>query len=472
MIEITDLTMTVPGGSTLLQPISLHARPGTLTALTGPSGSGKSTLLRALLGHVPTAAVVSGSVRVGDHSPLTLDPRALRAFRRHHITYTGQDPAAALNPTMRIRALLTECADPEHAEQALAAVELPDTHLRRRPAELSGGEQRRVALARALARRTPVLILDEPFAGLHGRLQRSIARLLRTMVIEDGMTLVVSGHHHDVLHEIADEVRALGSPLPGSPLPGSPLPGSPLPGSPLLDSPPPASSTASSSPISSASAAPAEPVLAVTDLRVTRDRRPVLEGIDLIVGAGEAIAVVGPSGAGKSTLARAIVGLQRTTGESVSVSGRAGFVPQDSTGSLNPRRTVAQTLRKAPDVAAALRTVELDPQLAQRYPHELSGGQRQRVALARALTTNPALLVCDEITSALDPATADAIMGLLDRLRREQRLALLVISHDMRLVARYCTGMSVLESGRIVESGPVVDLLDAPQHDATLALIG
>ncbi|GAB4589156.1 ABC transporter ATP-binding protein [Nocardia sp. IFM 10818] len=449
MIEITDLAVTAPGGAALLQPISLRARPGTLTALTGPSGCGKSTLLRALLGHVPAAAVVSGSVRVGDHSPLTLNPQALRAFRRHHITYTGQDPAAALNPTMRVRALLTECAEPAHAEQALAAVELPDSYLRRRPAELSGGEQRRVALARALARRTPVLILDEPFAGLHGRLQRSIARLLRTMVTEDGTTLIVSGHHHDILHEIADEVRALGSSTTPSPSP-SPSP--------------------SSSP-SSFRESP-EAVLTVADLRVIRDRRAVLEGIDLAVDAGEAIAVVGPSGAGKSTLARAIVGLQRTAGGSVEIAGRAGFVPQDSTGSLNPRRTVAQTLRKAPDVAAALRTVELDPELAQRYPHELSGGQRQRVALARALTTNPALLVCDEITSALDPATAEAIMALLDRLRREHGLALLVISHDMGLVARYCTGMSVLESGRIVESGSVTDLLDAPQHDATLALIG
>lgn len=223
----------------------------------------------------------------------------------------------------------------------------------------------------------------------------------------------------------------------------------------------------------------------MTGLGVSIGRRVVLEGIDLRVRAGESVAVAGPSGAGKSTLARAVVGLRRAAAGEVRVSGRVALVPQDSAGSLNPRRTVAQTLSRpvrrhhggrgaavAAEIARLLGTVELDSELAQRYPHELSGGQRQRVALARALALRPAVLVCDEITSALDRDTADAIMTLLDGLRREQQLALLVITHDMHVVARYCTGMCVLESGRIVESGPVPDLLRAPAHDATAALLG
>ncbi|MEV6767587.1 ATP-binding cassette domain-containing protein [Nocardia sp. NPDC051030] len=503
MIELTDLAVTTPAGTPLLPPISLHARPGTITALTGPSGSGKSTLLHALLGRIPATALTTGTARVGNHHPLTLNPLALRTFRRRHITYTGQDPAAALNPTMRVRALLTEYATLEHAEQALAAVELPTTYLRRRTHELSGGEQRRLALARALARRTPVLLLDEPFAGLHSRLQNSIAEVLRIHITTHGTTLVVSGHHHDILTDLADDTVALrpdhlstdtrpphprkrparhvltasaATPADGTqPAKRSESPGGTANSLAAVRNPTALGATTGLTIGGDGPAVrgkSAETVLSVAGLRVVRGRRAVLEGIDCVVGPGEAVAVAGPSGAGKSTLARAVVGLQEIAAGKVHIEGRVGFVPQDSSGSLNPRRTVAQALRRAGDMAGLLGRVELSPELARRYPHELSGGQRQRVALARALATDPALLVCDEITSALDGATAEAIMGLLDRLRREQGLGLLVVSHDMPLVTRYCTEMHVLESGRIVESGAVTKLLGDPQHEATLALIG
>ncbi|WP_067703604.1 ABC transporter ATP-binding protein [Nocardia jejuensis] len=488
MIELSDFAVTGPAGAALLTPICLRVPPGGITALTGPSGAGKSTLLRAMLGHLPARTAGTGALRVGDHRPLELNPKALRVFRREQVTYTGQDPAAALNPTMRVRALLTEYATLDHAEQALAAVQLPTAYLRRRPTELSGGEQRRVALARALARRTPVLLLDEPFAGLHSRLRNSISELLRAHVTAHGTTLLLSGHHHEALHDLADDTIALHSARPitidlgtsaapnerssangagafaGAANPSPPVPDEADPLAPIHHRPTPdlGCSTNSSEP----------EILSVVELQVVRGKRVVLDDIELTVRAGQAVAVAGPSGAGKSTLARAVVGLQNSTRGRVRIDGRVGFVPQDSSGSLNPRRTIAQALRRSENVAQALARVELNPDMAQRYPHELSGGQRQRVALARALATDPALLVCDEITSALDDATAESIMTLLDRLRREEGLTLLVVSHDMPLIARYCTLVHVLESGRIVESGAVATVLDDPRHEATLALIG
>ncbi|WP_280384433.1 ABC transporter ATP-binding protein [Nocardia wallacei] len=490
MIVVEDLSVTVPGGATLLEPISLRVPEGGVTALRGPSGCGKSTLMKALLGQVPAGTTAAGTVRVGGHDVLALDPVALRRFRREQIAFVGQDPGVALNPTMRVRSLLGELADHTRSLEALAAVELPESYLRRRAAELSGGEQRRIALARALARRTPVLVLDEPLAGLHGRLRTAVVRLLRRLS-DDGTTVVISGHNTAALHELTGHQVMVG---------GEPLSGVEARSANSL--PPESNSNGTGGRILPARISNATPaaesnghgvggngvaghVLSMSGVGVAIGRRPVLEDIDLRLSPGEALAVAGPSGAGKSTLARAAVGLRRPVAGSVHVEGRIALVPQDSAGSLNPRRTVAQTLSRplrrhrrvrGSEVAGAtadlLRTVELNPELAQRYPHELSGGQRQRVALARALTLDPAALVCDEITSALDHDTATAIMTLLDRLRRERHLALLVITHDMDVVSRYCTRMSVLESGRIVEAGPVPGILAAPTHDATLALLG
>ncbi|WP_280332938.1 ABC transporter ATP-binding protein [Nocardia wallacei] len=614
MIVVRELSVST-AAAPLLDTISLRVPEGGVTALRGPSGCGKSTLMKALLGQVPAGTTASGSVHVGEHEVLSLDPPALRRFRREQIAFVGQDPGVALNPTMRVRSLLGELSDSARALEALAAVELPESYLRRRAAELSGGEQRRVALARALARRTPVLVLDEPLSGLHGRLRTSLTHLLRRLADNDGTTIVVSGHDTTTLNHLADEVIAVGNGHSGphgktfaakdilalpdhaaaSPAPvdghrapraksaadaSTPTPrgsgdvtnamgdGRGASGTEAAcadaSAPTPRGSGdgtnvmgdgrgASGAEVASAGASAPTPrgsgdvtnamgdgrgssgteaaaagagtlaphdsgegengagdtvgaagesshgadrgsgglegvgnqVLSVTGLGVSIGRRVVLEGIDLRVRAGESVAVAGPSGAGKSTLARAVVGLRRAAAGEVRVSGRVALVPQDSAGSLNPRRTVAQTLSRpvrrhhggrgaavAAEIARLLGTVELDSELAQRYPHELSGGQRQRVALARALALRPAVLVCDEITSALDRDTADAIMTLLDGLRREQQLALLVITHDMHVVARYCTGMCVLESGRIVESGPVPDLLRAPAHDATAALLG
>ncbi|KZM76154.1 ABC transporter ATP-binding protein [Nocardia terpenica] len=503
MIAVDDFSVRAPNGTTLLAPLSLRVPPGSITALTGPSGCGKSTLMKALLGQVPSGATVAGAVRVGGHDVLALDAVGLRRFRREEIAFVGQDPGVALNPTMRVRTLLEELADARRAREALAAVELPESYLRRRPAELSGGEQRRIALARALARRTPILVLDEPLAGLHGRLRSAVVRLLRDLVTDRGTTIVVSGHDTAALRELADDHVAVASaPLTvnGVVVPdfppelfdsehtiGAPDTRDAPPGG--IDPEAPRRDTGSAS--HNAACSTGQPkrvvdqVLSMSGVTVSIGRRPVLTDIGLEVTTGESLAITGPSGAGKSTLARAVVGLRRPVTGTITATGQLALVPQDSAASLNPRRTIAQTLGRPlrrrrgisraqtpAAVADLLRTVELDPALAHRYPHELSGGQRQRVALARALALDPAVLVCDEITSALDHDTAAAIMTLLDRLRRTRDLALLVITHDMDLVGRYCTRMEVLEAGRIVESGPVADLLAAPSHDATLALLG
>ncbi|MBF6091289.1 ABC transporter ATP-binding protein [Nocardia cyriacigeorgica] len=493
-VVVNGLVVVGSNGQKLLGPISFRAGAGSVTAVTGPSGCGKTTLLRLLIGQLPEAnARVEGNVAVAGREVLTLGSARLRVFRRDRIAYVGQDPGSALNPLMRVRTLLAEVArDSAEATllEALHQVGLSADHLDRRPDELSGGQQRRVALARALVRRTGILVLDEPFAGLHATLRSEIAGVV-SGIAATGVTVLLTGHDTDTVHAIADQVVELGSVS--------------------------AREVRAAAPVSSG-----EPiVLRARGIGASIKGRQVLSGIDFALARGSALAVVGASGAGKTTLARVLAGLHRAAEGSLDLEGarlpfavarrnvrvRNGIqlVTQNPKSALNPRRTVAQTLarplrrtssnRTEPvpgsittrmrhrlldrpskeqlheRITALLESVELDPGTAARYPHELSGGQRQRVALARALAADPAVLVCDEITSALDHATADAIMSLLDRIRTERGTALLLITHDMTVVAAHCPDVLVLDHGRPVESGPTATVLTAPDHAATRELL-
>nr|WP_282701286.1 ATP-binding cassette domain-containing protein [Streptomyces sp. CC219B] len=248
---------------------------------------------------------------------------------------------------------------------------------------------------------------------------------------------------------------------------------------------------------------PIPATLTVSGLRaayVHRGRRtPVLHGVDLTLAAGGSLGVVGASGSGKTTLLRTLVGLHRPTSGTVGLDGtplgaaahsrsreqrrRLQLVPQDPLGTLNPSRTIGAALRRplllhrrasraeAPDrVLELLESVGLPAAFADRYPHELSGGQRQRAAVARALAADPDVLMCDEVTSALDPDTAVAVMDLLAELRERRGLALVLVSHDLRLVADRTDSLVVLAEGRVVESGPTARLFSAPAHPVTATL--
>ncbi|MFG2441967.1 ATP-binding cassette domain-containing protein [Nocardia fluminea] len=513
-VLVDRLSVVADNGAVLLAPLSFRLRSGAVTALTGASGSGKSTAMRALLGQLPAGARGHGTVLVAGHDVFALDAGALRAFRREQIAYVGQDPGSELNPLLRVRAVLAEAAPGASETDRLAVLEqvgLDPAHLRRRCARLSGGQQRRVALARAILRRPRILVLDEPLAGLHGTLRTDIARLISTLATENHTTVLLSGHDTEAITAIADTVIEVRPPGDRSVQVAAEV----------ADSRGDAHSPNGHSGASnhrrvdpSADAAGSVSASRVDDLvgvgeaialhaeAITADAggHRVLENIGFSLPAGAALAVVGPSGAGKTTLARVIAGLHADVAGSLEVDGvrvapghrriKRGargiqLVTQNPRAALNPRRTVEQTLARplrriarvpAPEigarVAALLAAVDLPADLATRRPHQLSGGQRQRVALARALAADPAVLICDEITTALDTATAAAVMSLLDRLRADRATAIILISHDMTLVRGHCTDLLVLDHGRIVESGAPAAVLAAPAHRATAALLG
>ncbi|TDL77694.1 ABC transporter ATP-binding protein [Palleronia sediminis] len=230
-------------------------------------------------------------------------------------------------------------------------------------------------------------------------------------------------------------------------------------------------------------------------------RLTALDDVSLRLGAGRILGVVGESGSGKTTLARLVMALDRPSAGRVLIAGREvsamppavlrrartdfQMVFQDPYGSLDPRqrvaRIVAEPLHLLPDpprgaarralLAATLAEVGLEPDALDRFPHQFSGGQRQRIAIARAIVTRPRLLVADEATSALDVTVQRRILDLLLGLRAKHGIAVLFISHDIGVVDEICDEIAVMRAGRIVETGPARDVLDAPRAPYTRALV-
>ncbi|WP_206307313.1 MULTISPECIES: ABC transporter ATP-binding protein [Streptomyces] len=487
VVHVDGLTVAGPDGTLLLENGGLELRAGRVVALTGPSGAGKTTLLRAVAGVLPSGARrIGGTVDVLGHDPFALPDDKLRGLRRHRLAYVGQDPGSGLNPRLKVRRLIAEVAanrSPEALTALLGEVRLPtDGDLAdRRPGSLSGGQQRRVALARALARHPAVLLLDEPTAGLDPHLRDEIGELLRHLAERHHIAIALSCHDADLVTRLADDVVKL-RPRTGT-----------VPR--YVPSPAPARPDISAQP----------PRLTVTGLTAAfthRGRRiPALHGIDFDLAAGGSLGVVGASGSGKTTLMRTVVGLHRATSGTVTLNGtalhatagrrtreqrrRVQLIPQNPLGTLNPGRTVGSAIRRplalhdrAPRALRDERVLELLDQVglpadfATRYPHELSGGQRQRASIARAVAAGPDVLVCDEVTSALDAESAEAVMNLLDDLRVRRDLALVLISHDLRLVADRTDTLLVLSEGRAAEHGPTSRLFSHPTHPATAALLG
>lgn len=471
LVNITGLRIDDHAGRRVIDDVSLQIFAGSALGIVGPSGAGKTTVALTMLGEIrPGLRHTEGTVTVNGAHPLDMRRGELRRFRRSRTGWLGQDPAAALTATMTVAALLSEPL-PKTARNrarivaALEAVGLPveGGFLRRLPHQISGGQRRRVALARALVRDPELLILDEPLAGLDVDSRRTVLTELAQVRQQTDLTLVVISHDVEAMSELTERLlvmdagrivehgdtsRVLANPVSNitADLVHALIPVPPRPHDPDRTR---------------------QPVLATSDLSAAiPGKAPVVDNLDLTIRPGEGVAIVGASGVGKTTLARTLVGLTPARAGTVTRhsaepgrAGRIGFVPQDPALALNPSRTIADTLRgalrRAPSSGAntvdgLLERVGLDPDLAKRRPGGLSGGQRQRVAIARALAGSPGLLVCDEPTSALDPVVAASLLDLLNQLR-EDGLAVLLISHELHNIGRVATRVLELQGGTLTE---------------------
>ncbi|MGI6797285.1 dipeptide ABC transporter ATP-binding protein [Gordonia sihwensis] len=517
-LEVTDLHVRFAYPRPAVSGISLRVDRGEIVALVGESGSGKTMTARAAIGLLPDGATATGSVRVDGREILGLPEKDLARLRGDRVAMVFQEPQTALNPVQTIgwqlrQALtrhsgLSRAAVRARAVELLRLVDLPEPEVRvgYYPHQLSGGQKQRVVIALALAGDPALLLADEPTTALDVSVQREILELLVRLRERTGAGILLITHNLGVVAEIADRVVVvqLGETVETGDVgrifaePSAPYTRQLLAAVPRLD-------TASRDSRHHAAHGPT-PVVVVDGVTVEHpgsfgsNPHVALSDVSLVVESGEVVGVVGESGSGKTTLGRAIGGLLPLAGGRILLDGddlaelsgkdlraarrRIAFVPQDPTASLDPRFTVAESIRepleiqrigdrrsRAARVAELLSAVQLPTSFASRLPHELSGGQRQRVALARALSTDPKLLIADEPTSALDVSVQARVLELFAQLQADIGFAALFISHDLAVVRQVSDRVTVLKAGRVVESGSATRIFVQPATDYTRTLV-
>ena len=504
-----------PKDTVIVNDVSFDIARGEVVALIGESGSGKTTIALSLLGYArPGCRIAAGSIRVGNTQVDALSPRGRAQFRGRQVSYIAQSAAASFNPSQRIMAqviesalihrLLTRPAAEAKAKNLFRALALPDPeHVGSRyPHQVSGGQLQRLMAAMALITDPELVIMDEPTTALDVTTQIEVLRAFKSVVKEHHTTALYVSHDLSVVAQIADRIivlrdgtiQELGSTTRILSAPTHAYTQS------LLAAADPAAHSAPSAPI----AVKQPPLLQVTGLIAGYGgntpqgvpRLPVLHKVDCTIQPGSVLGVIGESGSGKSTLARVVAGLLPAANGTIALDGqtlpphaaqrsreqlrRIQIVFQSADVALNPAhridRIMARPLRfyhglsggdAARRVTALLDMVRLSPAIADRYPGELSGGQKQRVNLARALAAEPSLILCDEVTSALDTVVGAAILELLAELRRELGLAYMFISHDLSTVRAICDEVMILYAGQAVEYGDRGALLAPPRHPYT-----
>lgn len=529
-LDVTDLDIGYRKTSGEIVPavrrVSFSLKAGKSLGIVGESGSGKSTVARALLGHTrPGGVITSGAIRIAGQDILALPEADRRTLRGQHIAFVPQNPLSSLTPHLRVGDQVMEAV--RHLRgfgkaQARArvlelfeATNLPNpTELYQRfPHQLSGGQRQRVVIAAALAGEPELLVLDEPTTALDKTTEAQVLALVRDLRERFNASLVYVSHDLGMVSRMCDEVIVMHQGrvvetgtahlIFNAPTHGYTrqlIAAIPRIDAPVALRPPPKDDT------------PA--VLEARHLRFSygrtggwfsraraKDAAPVvLEDLSFTIRRGETLGLVGESGSGKSTAASLVAGLLSTdmgtilfngqplpgaaTKRSLELRRQIQIVFQDPLSSLNPRQRI-ETILSRPlamfdqlkgDAARArceelMRDMHLSPDLLDCYPRQLSGGQQQRVAIARAFAARPELIICDEVTSALDVSVQAQVLELLMELQRHKGTAYLFITHDLGVIRRMADHLIVLQDGRVRESGDTLEVFDRPQSPYTRLLL-
>ncbi len=519
VLEVRDLSVALPTGADrvhAVEKVSFTVNPGEIVCLVGESGSGKSVIAFTVMGLLAKALKpTSGEILLEGENVLTAGETRLRELRCTRMSMIFQEPMTALNPVMTCGLQIDEVLETHTKLDAaqrkakiiaiLSRVKLPEPErvYASYPHQLSGGQRQRIMIAMALVLDPVLLIADEPTTALDVTTQAEILKLIAELQEGQGTGVLFITHDFGVVAEIAHRVAVLrwGELVEMGPTEQI-LARPQQPYTKML-----ISSVPSIHPVHRGVRKDGITVLRTEKLGKTYSGNAFFQkarvvkaavDVDLDIRRGETLGIVGESGSGKSTVARCIARLidptegkvflgdteiaTMTAGKLRPHRRRVQIVFQDPYRSMNPRITIGESIIEGPmnfglkrDEALArarklMETVRLDPNSLDRYPHQFSGGQRQRICIARALAMEPELLIADEAVSALDVSVQKQVLELLDEIRQRLNLAVLFITHDLRVAAQICDYVAVMSKGRVVEYGSAEQVFGAPRDDYTKAL--
>ncbi|MDJ0776400.1 MAG: ABC transporter ATP-binding protein [Gammaproteobacteria bacterium] len=490
----------------IVKGVDVTLRRGEIMGLIGESGAGKSTLGLAAMGFArPGCRLTSGTILFDGSDLMTTSEADKRKLRGSRIAYVAQSAAASFNPAhtlieQTVEATVRRLGKPE-AEAKADARKLyrdlqlphPDTIGDRYPHQVSGGQLQRVMTAMAMSPRPDLIIFDEPTTALDVTTQVEVLASMRDIVEQYNTAGIYITHDLAVVAQMADQIKVLryGETIEDA-------------DTRTMLSNPKKEYTKSLWSVRSIEKAEEESddnILRVDHVDASYGGGvKVLDDVTIDVPRGHTIAIVGESGSGKSTTARAITGLLPPTKGQVLFNGtplppmlkdrsveqlqKIQMIYQMADTAMNPRHTVRDIIGRPLEFYLGLRGAERDRRLLEllemielnetfvdRLPAELSGGQKQRICIARALAANPELIICDEVTSALDQIVQKGILELLLRLQRELGLTYIFITHDIATVKAISDQIVVMLEGRVVEQGMKSDILAPPFPDYTKLLL-
>ncbi|MFB9794229.1 dipeptide ABC transporter ATP-binding protein [Shinella granuli] len=506
--------------------VSLALDKGETLGIAGESGCGKTTLARALMAYTrPGSKIVGGNVFLDGTDILALPDRQKHAIRGSRIAMVPQNPLSSLTFHMRVGAQIDEIVcrheglsrrqAQEKSVALLAATGMPepDAIYRRYPHELSGGQRQRVVIAAALACRPGILVLDEPTTALDKTTELRVLELVSQLREQFDTALVYISHDLNVIARVCDRIcvmrdgrvieagdtrKTFASPVHGYTRR-------------LLDAIPRVNASGPVRPLRADSGE--APILEVTNLKYRypatglgipfSPKKPgtlAVQDLSFSINRGRTLGLVGESGSGKSTVASVISGIIPPGSGKIAFDGvplnraaperpadlrrRIQMVFQDPLSSLNPRLSIGRILMRPlrvffamgheearQEAARLLERMDMRAELLDRFPRQLSGGQQQRVALARAFAARPDLIICDEVTSALDVSVQASVLDLLLSMQAESGVSCLFISHDLGVIKRVADDVIVLQSGEVRDAGPTSDVFTAPSHPYTQLLL-
>lgn len=492
----------------LVDNISFNLKRGEVLGLIGESGAGKSTIGLAAMSYGRSGCdITGGSIKIEGDDILKMNARQVNEIRGTRVAYVAQSAAASFNPAHRIgdqvievaleHKLMTKSEALDYADELYEKLGLPDPKNfgKRYPHQVSGGQLQRAMTVMALCAKPDLIVFDEPTTALDVTTQIEVLATIKTAIEDTGVAALYITHDLAVVAQVSDYIMVLRHgkmveydttdniinhakqkytqdlvSIRAMEKPEQALPDSPA-------------------------------ILQVNNISAAYDGvNKILKDVTLELHAGQTLSIVGESGSGKSTLARVITGLLPQMEGDITFNGESlskalkdrvpeqlrdlQMIYQMADVAMNPRHTIGQIIGRPIEFYFGIkgaenrrRTIELLDQIElgekyiDRYPAELSGGQKQRVCIARALAAKPSLIICDEVTSALDPLVADGILQLLMELQEKHNIAYLFITHDLATVKAISDSIAVMYQGSLVRFGQKSAVLSPPFDDYTDMLL-